>query len=820
MVTRTVTVYNLLPIDSATMSEPRNPHRENIQALSENELRQDVLLPLLRRTPSITQVTDVHGTSERGLDIVFASEDGVRKNWYGLQLKTGDISGGGSGKRTVKTIIDQLELAKPFKHPVCTPPAGKYKIDYFVVATSGKISATARDEITQRLVPVPVEFWDLSEIVRRAKAHFPEVLQTANAELADYLKAVKLEAETLDSLDQVPGVAKHTLSEVFVEPLLRRRIDPTLASERNTDGARSLSALELGKTDISVVIIGEQDEGKTAILRMIASSLATSILEATDTQAPLRIPVLLRSQEVVKKADLLEATASVMTRAGAKRRAETILQSGSLTSYLLLLDGFSELPKEDDKAAVAEAVNVAIEAYEAKLLVAGRPDDFLQPSYFNALRQFMIQPFDQPQVSTLVRNWTKDLVKVKDVAERLVGRVRQALQLPGSPIPAIIGVMLYEKERKFITNTADAVDRYMVIRLGRYAHEMGLPFEVDWARKQDLLGEIAFAMVEEDLESIEFADAESMMGDIYTRLGEKDKSKRAIEELVDAGVLLERCGELRFYRTAFRDFFAAHHLHTQGTGFEDFFMAKLFHRKWGHTLVFAAGLRRRNSALLERLNARVKMERDQLTVGGGQDFLYGSYLLGRILSNSEFSDHGAREEVLHTTVRAAGISADLLGAQAVAQFGNVGNVLALVGTEHTLFVAVGVPWLEQQIRTVMAEPELTDEERYLIGSLYTSLGCEDWVEVFDEMVRRAQTPRVVVALSISARVLSTRQLKGPQAEQWRRALLALDRKRRRFGSSISEAVKFKDRILELEAERIRRLEGTKRKGGRASRQSS
>ena len=60
--------------------------------------------------------------------------------------------------------------------------------------------------------------------------------------------------------------------------------------------------------------------------------------------------------------------------------------------------------------------------------------------------------------------------------------------------------MLYEKERKFITNTADAVDRYMVIRLGRYAHEMGLPFEVDWARKQDLLGELAFRMVEEGLE--------------------------------------------------------------------------------------------------------------------------------------------------------------------------------------------------------------------------------------------------------------------------------------------------------------------------------
>ena len=788
------------------MNSASNPLWEKLQELSEDDLRQKVLLPILRRTPRIKQITDVHGVNERGLDIIFASEDGVRTNWYGLQLKRGNISGGGSGKRTVKTIIDQLELAKPYKHPVSTPPVGEYQMDRFLVATSGRISGTARDEIARRLEPMPVDFWDLSEIVRLAKLYLPEVLQTGDAELADYLKAVMLEAETLDSLDQVAGVAKHTLSEVFVEPLLRRRIDPTLvANKTHPSGPRSLSALELRNTDASAVIIGEQDEGKTAILRMIGLAQATGILEATDASESIRIPVFLRAHKVLRESDLLEATVSALTEAGAERRAETVRQSGRLADYVLLLDGFSELPKEDAKANLAEAVSVAVGTREATVIVAGRPDDFLQPRYFDALGQFMIQPFDQRQVRTLVRNWTKDLVKVEDVAERLVGRVRQALQLPGSPIPAIIGVMLYEKERKFITNTADAVDRYMVIRLGRYAHEMDLPFEVDWARKQDLLGEIAFRMVEEDLESISLADANTMMGDIYTRLGEKDKSLKAIQELIDAGVLLQRGEEVQFYRTAFRDFFAAHHLHGQSSGFEDFFDSKLFHRKWGHTLVFAAGLRRRNSELLVRLNARVERERDQLNVASGEDFLYGAYLLGRILSNSEFSDHKPRQDVLHTTVRAAGISADLLGAEAVEQFGNIGSVLALVGTEHTLFISVGVPWLEQQIRSLLDGPQLTEEERYLIVSLYTNLGCDDWVEVFSNMVRQAETPRVVVALLISAHVLGTRPLKGERAAQWRRAQLALERKRRKFGTSIQEALEVKDQVLEVERQRLRRL---------------
>ena len=129
---------------------------------------------------------------------------------------------------------------------------------------------------------------------------------------------------------------------------------------------------------------------------------------------------------------------------------------------------------------------------------------------------------------------------------------------------------------------------------------------------------------------------------------------------------------------------------------------------------------------------------------------------------------------------------------------------------NPLFISVGVPWLEQQIRGVMDEAQLTEEERYLIASLYTNLGCEDWVEVFSNMVRQAETPRVVVALKISARVLGTRQLKGERAEQWRRALLALERKWRKLGTSIGEVLQVKDKVIEVQRQRVRRLQSVAR----------
>lgn len=790
---------------------PKNSIYERLEDLSENELRKEVLIPVLSHTPGIFQISDVHGTNERGLDVIFCTTDAVRdKIWYGLQLKRGNISGGGSGKRTVKEIIDQLELASKFEHPVAVSPAGKYRMDHFVVAASGRISQTARDEIVQRMEPIPVEFWDLTEIVRRSKEHFPEVLQLSDVELVNYLKRIKDGSEVLDALDQVPGVAERRLSEVFVEPQLRRRIDPNMAEggSRKRPSA-TVPALQLMKHDQSAVIIGEQNEGKTAILRMTAIRIAEQLLDGKEEEdSPVRLPVFVRASMVLDAGSVHEAAGLAMIAFGARARGSEVTENpGHLSHYLLLLDGFSELSDEEGKQLCTQLVLRAETQHGARFIITGRPDDFLRPKYFPSTRHYTIPPFGGKEVQQLVRAWTKDAAAARDVPEKLVERVRDALQLPGSPIPAIIGVMLFEKEQRFITNTADAVDRYMVIRLGRYAREMGIPMEVDWARKQDLLGELAFRMVSEGREQVTKDEAAAAMSGIYTRLGEEDKSATAILELVAAGVLFEdEAGDIRFFRTAFRDFFAAHHLRGNAQGFDAFFEQHLFERKWGQVLVFAAGLRRHNSTLLSTLNEKVQRERNQLSVTDGEDYLYGAYLLGRILSNSDFSDNNPRLEVLRTSVAAARESANLLAVEAEEQFGPIGNVIALVGIEHTLFVAVGVPWLEKQIRILVDDQDIHEEERYLLMSLYAHLACDDWIEVFDKMLAEATSVRVLAALLIGAHILDvTRPLSGAEAKRWATVKTRLARKRKRFGTLIDNALELKDRLLEVERDRIRRL---------------
>lgn len=116
-----------------------------ISEMSEDELRLQVVIPLLRATPGVSGVTDVHGINERGLDVVFFTESSVEPLCYGLQLKAETIGGGGKGERTVQTVVNQLRLADDYTHPVLTKN-GEFPVDRFVVATSGVITATAREE--------------------------------------------------------------------------------------------------------------------------------------------------------------------------------------------------------------------------------------------------------------------------------------------------------------------------------------------------------------------------------------------------------------------------------------------------------------------------------------------------------------------------------------------------------------------------------------------------------------------------------------------------------------------------------------------------
>jgi len=133
-------------------------------------------------------------------------------------------------------------------------------------------------------------------------------------------------------------------------------------------------------------------------------------------------------------------------------------------------------------------------------------------------------------------------------------------------------------------------------------------------------------------------------------------------------------------------------------------------------------------------------------------------------------------------------------------------VVALVATEHTLFVAVGVPWLQQQLRQLASDATLSDEERYLVVGLYSHLACGDWIEVFDRFLAATTSPRVIAALLVMAQVLeAVRPLAGSEAKRWEKVQTDLEEKRVRYRAPIKQALQLKDKLMEMEFRRLQRL---------------
>ena len=372
--------------------------------------------------------------------------------------------------------------------------------------------------------------------------------------------------------------------------------------------------------------------------------------------------------------------------------------------------------------------------------------------------------------------------------------------MPGSPISATIGVMLYEKERRYITNTAEAVDRYMVIRLGRYAHELGMRQQVEWARKQDLLAEVALFMIDNELDSVSEDEFVQMIDSIYARLGETPMGSVVLGELLEGGVVVRNGDNIAFHRTAFRDFFAGHGIN-QNPDREHFFESKLFERKWGLALTFAAGLRRRNSTLFPRLLGKVRAEHAAAVGDPSQDYYYGAYLLGRFLSNSETTDEEARLKVLGECLLAFERSLPEFVATAKKQFGNIGEIAALIGVEQSFFITVGVPWLEKQFRTIAKDPRSSEDARFLAASTYTHLGGDNYLDVLDHVASQTDSTRVLVVLRFTTmQLLHERKLTPAQKKKMKKILGRVNGRLARDGrkEEAKSLMKIRSRLLQLE----------------------
>lgn len=123
-------------------------NEDSLKGLSENFLRREVIIPLLKEI-GIRGIEDVHGVKEHGIDVLFIHHDIFRRTkLFGIQCKKGDIVKTAKEKpASIITITNQIREA--FKRSFAVPGDPKYPryIDGYYVVASGIINSHASEYI-------------------------------------------------------------------------------------------------------------------------------------------------------------------------------------------------------------------------------------------------------------------------------------------------------------------------------------------------------------------------------------------------------------------------------------------------------------------------------------------------------------------------------------------------------------------------------------------------------------------------------------------------------------------------------------------------
>ena len=146
-----------------------------LQRLGEFQLRKNVMIPLFKKVEKFKDIKDCHGNREFGIDIQFYEEIGIGERlYYGVQLKTKDISGTSGKRGNIKTIIDQAEEAHN-KGFYCVEEKKNRTIDRFLVVTTGNITPKAEEIIRNSLAKHNLEklisFWNGERLVDFIESH-------------------------------------------------------------------------------------------------------------------------------------------------------------------------------------------------------------------------------------------------------------------------------------------------------------------------------------------------------------------------------------------------------------------------------------------------------------------------------------------------------------------------------------------------------------------------------------------------------------------------------------------------------------------------
>ncbi|MFI5590457.1 NACHT domain-containing protein [Amycolatopsis sp. NPDC051758] len=381
------------------------------------------------------------------------------------------------------------------------------------------------------------------------------------------------------------GDYSFTLKQVFVDLKLNSstahsmRINPVQHPAESTTQASDIWTWvrRANEEKVPLAIVGPPGSGKTTLLKHVAQSLASR--KRSKDRLP-KYPIVLELRDLKKefsgnKPDLprlIRTTFSTIPISEPPNWLENALHQGEVC---LILDGLDELGSAIARRAVIDWVeHQRIRYPKIVILVSSRPFGYKEnPLPFAIVLQ--VEPFTGLQLEQFLKRWylatcirrhghEDDVVReiARQGADDLLARLKRkpALrELTTNPLLLTMVANVHEYRGALPGSRVELYREVCEVFLGKRHKARGVDSGLDGPKRQIVLQELAYQMMNEHTRDISLATAEDIIGDVVSRVSADPSVSRFLQQIEDAsGLVIEReSGVYSFCHQTFQEYLAA-----------------------------------------------------------------------------------------------------------------------------------------------------------------------------------------------------------------------------------------------------------------------
>lgn len=526
---------------------------------NENELRVELVVPLLKKMNAYTEVLDNQGPDEAGVDVIGVSTSPFKMPVYtAFILKHGNINLVAADKtNNLITIIEtqiRQAIRQPLSHPRLT--SNRAFANHVIVITNGTISRSAEAALQKSFREtreISIDFVAQDRLIDQIDKHWPRFYEDRRPFLSTYAKKIY---DSLNVVDlELLGYAKSQkqLSEIYIDTLLYPQT--SIAKPEFYFEDKPVAGEELCKqTNRLIVVTSGPGGGKTTLLKELAILQSKSDKEC--------VAVYLHARDVLQSKNLLLTAATSLSELS-NDGPEDVYEEIRRSNILYLVDGLDELGSLADRETVIQELRSAASGKRGtRVVLASRPES--NPRILASLNDFAsysISPLRLGQIRTFFGKWFGGN---SEKASKLLDALRDKgvfEKLPRTPMTMTLVAIVFESKEDLPSTLTDLYLMFVELLTGKWDSNRKVASAFDPQMKVAFLERLAWTMHAERLEVLSYERTIDVASDFLKQeatLSDVDPIQ-FIQSIIDRSqILVPTDGNLiRFSHMTFQEFFCA-----------------------------------------------------------------------------------------------------------------------------------------------------------------------------------------------------------------------------------------------------------------------